>query len=95
MTGGGSAGGGAARAAAGADPRDDRRDRGTGALRWTGTVVDLVFGSNSELRAIADVVPEPSLAAFTDANQQLFSAARQSTAFSWKLLAGSANVVGR
>jgi catalase-peroxidase len=31
------------------------RDRGTGALRWTGTRVDLVFGSNSELRAVAEV----------------------------------------
>ena len=31
------------------------RDRGTGALRWTGTAVDLVFGSNSQLRAIAEV----------------------------------------
>ena len=27
----------------------------TGELKWTGTRVDLVFGSNSELRAIADV----------------------------------------
>ena len=31
------------------------RDRGTGDVRWTGTRVDLVFGSNSELRAIAEV----------------------------------------
>jgi catalase-peroxidase len=31
------------------------RDRVTGALRWTGTAVDLVFGSNSQLRAIAEV----------------------------------------
>ena len=31
------------------------RDRATGALRWTGTRVDLVFGSNSELRALAEV----------------------------------------
>ena len=29
--------------------------RETGELRWTGTRVDLVFGSNSELRAIAEV----------------------------------------
>ena len=29
--------------------------RKTGALKWTGTVVDLVFGSNSQLRAIAEV----------------------------------------
>ena len=31
------------------------RDRVTGAVKWTGTVVDLVFGSNSQLRAIAEV----------------------------------------
>jgi len=31
------------------------RDRKTGELRWTGTVVDLVFGSNSQLRALAEV----------------------------------------
>jgi len=31
------------------------RDRGTGELKWTGSRVDLVFGSNSELRAIAEV----------------------------------------
>ena len=31
------------------------RDRGTGELKWTATPVDLVFGSNSELRAIAEV----------------------------------------
>jgi len=31
------------------------RDRTTGELRWTGTVVDLVFGSNSQLRALAEV----------------------------------------
>ena len=31
------------------------RDRATGELKWTGTVVDLVFGSNSQLRAVAEV----------------------------------------
>ena len=31
------------------------RDRKTGTVKWTGTVVDLVFGSNSQLRAIAEV----------------------------------------
>jgi catalase-peroxidase len=31
------------------------RDRSTGAVRWTGTRADLVFGSNSELRALAEV----------------------------------------
>jgi catalase-peroxidase len=31
------------------------RDRATGELRWTGTRVDLIFGSNSQLRAVAEV----------------------------------------
>jgi len=31
------------------------RDRKTGALKWTGTRFDLVFGSNSQLRALAEV----------------------------------------
>ena len=31
------------------------RDRASGKLKWTGTVVDLVFGSNSQLRALAEV----------------------------------------
>jgi len=31
------------------------RDRATGELKWTGSRVDLIFGSNSELRAIAEV----------------------------------------
>ena len=31
------------------------RDRATGEIKWTGTRVDLVFGSNSQLRAIAEV----------------------------------------
>ncbi|MEQ8504172.1 MAG: catalase/peroxidase HPI [Rhodospirillales bacterium] len=31
------------------------RDRATGDVKWTGTRVDLIFGSNSELRAIAEV----------------------------------------
>ncbi len=31
------------------------RDRKTGAIKWTGTRVDLVFGSNSQLRALAEV----------------------------------------
>ncbi|MBP5996338.1 MAG: catalase/peroxidase HPI [Azonexus sp.] len=31
------------------------RDRTSGELKWTGTVVDLVFGSNSQLRAVAEV----------------------------------------
>jgi catalase-peroxidase len=31
------------------------RDRNTGTLKWTGTRVDLIFGSNSQLRALAEV----------------------------------------
>jgi catalase-peroxidase len=31
------------------------RDRKTGDFKWTGTRVDLIFGSNSELRALAEV----------------------------------------
>jgi len=31
------------------------RDRATGEVKWTGTAVDLVFGSNSQLRAISEV----------------------------------------
>ena len=33
----------------------DGRDRKTGQLKWTGTRIDLIFGSNSELRALAEV----------------------------------------
>ena len=42
-------------ASAGFEDRFEGRDRTTGELRWTGSSVDLVFGSNSELRAIAEV----------------------------------------
>jgi len=31
------------------------RDRTTGVVKWTGTRVDLVFGSNAQLRALAEV----------------------------------------
>ncbi|MCB1598348.1 MAG: catalase-peroxidase, partial [Gammaproteobacteria bacterium] len=31
------------------------RDRASGELKWTGTRVDLIFGSNSQLRALAEV----------------------------------------
>jgi len=31
------------------------RDRRTGEIKWTATAVDLVFGSNSELRALSEV----------------------------------------
>jgi catalase-peroxidase len=42
-----------------ASPEDENvfegRDRETGELKWTGTRVDLIFGSNSQLRALAEV----------------------------------------
>jgi catalase-peroxidase len=39
------------------DARDvfEGRDRKTNKLKWTATRVDLIFGSNSELRAVAEV----------------------------------------
>ena len=43
------------RAVEGSEDVHEARDRSTGAVRWTGTRVDLVFGSNSQLRAIAEV----------------------------------------
>lgn len=38
-----------------ADEVFEGRDRKTGEVKWTGTRVDLIFGSNSELRALAEV----------------------------------------
>jgi catalase-peroxidase len=43
------------KAAPGVEGVFEGRDRKTGALKWTGTRVDLVFGSNSVLRALAEV----------------------------------------
>jgi catalase-peroxidase len=40
------------------------RDRATGKPKWTGTRVDLIFGSNAELRAFAEVY------AFADAKEK-------------------------
>ena len=40
---------------AGAEGLYNGRDRATGGLRWTATPVDLIFGSNSELRAVSEV----------------------------------------
>lgn len=40
---------------AGSTQAFEGRDRATGAVKWTGTRADLVFGSNSQLRAIAEV----------------------------------------
>jgi len=42
-------------ASASAENVYEGRDRATGQLKWTATAVDLVFGSNSQLRAIAEV----------------------------------------
>jgi catalase-peroxidase len=39
------------------------RDRSTGDLKWTGTRVDLVFGSNSQLRALAEVYAQQDASA--------------------------------
>ena len=38
-----------------AEQEFEGRDRATGAVKWTGTRADLVFGSNSQLRALAEV----------------------------------------
>ncbi len=43
------------------------RDRGTGTVRWTGTRVDLVFGSNAQLRALSEYY------ACSDAEEQFFA----------------------
>ncbi|HKN00645.1 MAG TPA: catalase/peroxidase HPI [Candidatus Binataceae bacterium] len=40
---------------AGSDGVYEGRDRKTNAVKWTGTRVDLIFGSNSQLRAVAEV----------------------------------------
>ncbi len=42
-------------ASAGSQDVFEGRDRASGELKWTGTRVDLVFGSNSQLRALAEV----------------------------------------
>ena len=43
------------KAASDAENVFEGRDRKTGQVKWTGTRVDLVFGSNSQLRALAEV----------------------------------------
>jgi catalase-peroxidase len=45
----------------------EARDRKTGQVKWTGTRVDLVFGSNAQLRALAEVY------ASADAQEQFVS----------------------
>jgi catalase-peroxidase len=51
-------------AAAGQTDLFEGRDRKTNAVKWTASRVDLVFGSNSELRALAEVY------ASADANEK-------------------------
>ena len=48
-------GGRAQWAPAGSDGVYEGRDRKTNAVKWTGTRVDLIFGSHSQLRALAEV----------------------------------------
>ena len=43
------------KASATAENEFEVRDRATGEVKWTATAVDLVFGSNSQLRAISEV----------------------------------------
>ena len=43
------------KAVTGAKDVFEGRDRKTGQVKWTGTRVDLIFGSNSQLRALAEV----------------------------------------
>ena len=43
------------KASPGAGDVFEGRDRATGAVKWIGTRADLVFGSNSQLRALAEV----------------------------------------
>ena len=50
-----------------ADNVFEGRDRKTGAVKWTGTRVDLIFGSNTELRALAEVY------ACSDAKEQFLA----------------------
>jgi len=50
-------------AASGSEDVFEGRDRASGDLKWTGTRNDLVFGSNSILRAIADVYAADDAAA--------------------------------
>ena len=43
------------KASASAEHVFEGRDRATGEVKWTATAVDLVFGSNSQLRAVSEV----------------------------------------
>jgi len=57
------------------------RDRKTGAQKWTATRVDLIFGSNSQLRALAEVYAQSDskplfIAAFVSAWTKVMNADR-------------------
>ena len=61
-------------------------DRKTGAVRWTGTRVDLVFGSNSQLRALAAdllgrLAPHAKLAVGVDLSSGMLRKAAELTAW--------------
>jgi catalase-peroxidase len=43
------------KASASAENEFEGRDRATGEVKWTATAVDLVFGANSQLRAISEI----------------------------------------
>jgi len=43
------------KATSGAENLFEARDRKTGAVKWTGTRADLIFGSHAQLRALAEV----------------------------------------
>jgi catalase-peroxidase len=45
-----------------AGDRFEGRDRKSGELKWTASRVDLIFGSNSQLRALARSTPRPTVA---------------------------------
>ncbi len=48
---------------AGEDGVYEGHDRSTGAVKWTGTRVDLIFGSHSQMRALAEVYGQSDSAA--------------------------------
>ena len=48
------------KAAEGSEGVFEGRDRKTGEMKWTATRVDLIFGSHSQLRALAEVYGSPT-----------------------------------
>ncbi len=81
------------------------RDLATGELRWTGTRVDLVFGSNSELRALAEVyasddaqekfITDLALGAITQASRTATQADRAPARLTLSTIAGSVRPTDR